>query len=43
MIGPVERVWLEQSRHVATLDLDRQELEDRIVAFALGAVALARP
>jgi carboxylesterase len=32
--GPVERVWLERSRHVATLDLDREELERRIVAFA---------
>ena len=33
--GPVERVWLEQSSHVATLDLDRDELERRIVEFAL--------
>jgi carboxylesterase len=32
--GPVERVWLERSRHVATLDLDRDELERRIVDFA---------
>jgi len=35
--GPVERVWLERSRHVATLDLDRAELERRVVAFAAGA------
>ena len=32
--GPVERVWLERSAHVATLDLDRDELERRVVAFA---------
>ena len=32
--GPVERVWLENSRHVATLDLDREELERRVVEFA---------
>ena len=32
--GPVERVWLEHSAHVATLDLDRDELERRIVEFA---------
>jgi carboxylesterase len=32
--GPVERVWLENSQHVAPLDLDRDELERRVVAFA---------
>ncbi len=32
--GPVERVWLERSFHVATLDLDRDELERRVVEFA---------
>lgn len=32
--GPVERHWLENSQHVATLDLDRDELERRIVDFA---------
>jgi carboxylesterase len=32
--GPVERVWLERSAHVATLDFDRDELERRVVAFA---------
>ena len=36
--GPVERVWLERSQHVATLDLDRDELERRIVEFARTAV-----
>ena len=40
--GPVERVWLEGSYHVATLDLDRHELERRVVDFALGAVAAGR-
>jgi carboxylesterase len=33
--GPVERVYLEQSLHVATLDHDREEVERRTVAFAL--------
>lgn len=32
--GPVERVWLENSAHVATLDFDREEIERRVVAFA---------
>ena len=32
--GPVERVWLEHSAHVATLDFDREELERRVVDFA---------
>jgi carboxylesterase len=32
--GPVERVWLEESYHVATLDNDAPEIEARIVAFA---------
>ena len=32
--GPVERVWLEDSYHVATLDNDAALLETRIVAFA---------
>jgi carboxylesterase len=32
--GPVARHWLERSQHVATLDLDRDELERRIVDFA---------
>lgn len=32
--GPVERVWLEHSFHVATLDNDRDELEERAVSFA---------
>lgn len=32
--GPVERVWLEKSFHVATLDYEADEVEARIVAFA---------
>lgn len=32
--GPVERVWLERSRHAATLDVEREDLERRAVAFA---------
>ena len=36
--GPVERVWLERSHHVATLDVDRDELERRAAAFALRSV-----
>jgi carboxylesterase len=31
-----ERVWLERSFHVATLDYDRDEVEKRIVEFALA-------
>jgi carboxylesterase len=32
--GPVERLWLEKSFHVATLDYDRAELEAAAIAFA---------
>ena len=31
--GPVERIWLERSYHVATLDHDAAEIEERAVAF----------
>jgi len=31
--GPVERIWLERSFHVATLDHDAPEIEERAVAF----------
>ncbi|HUY64661.1 MAG TPA: alpha/beta fold hydrolase [Acidimicrobiales bacterium] len=31
--GPIERVWLERSYHVATLDHDAPEIETRVVAF----------
>jgi hypothetical protein len=43
--GPVERVYLERSFHVATLDWDAPVVEERVVAFAArvlggpGAVA----
>lgn len=37
--GPIERVWLERSHHVATLDNDQDELEERAVAFAQKSVA----
>ena len=37
--GPIERVWLENSYHVATLDHDQAEIEERAVAFALKATA----
>lgn len=33
--GPVERVYLERSYHVATLDWDAPLIEDRVVSFAL--------
>jgi len=32
--GPLERVWLERSFHVATLDWDAAVIEERVVAFA---------
>jgi carboxylesterase len=32
--GPVERVYLERSFHVATLDWDAPVIEERVVAFA---------
>ncbi|MGE3620370.1 MAG: alpha/beta hydrolase [Acidimicrobiia bacterium] len=39
--GPVERLWLERSYHVATLDFDRDELVAAAVAFAEKVVATA--
>lgn len=36
--GPVERVWLERSFHVATLDYERDELESQAVSFARKSV-----
>jgi carboxylesterase len=32
--GPVERLWLEKSFHVATVDYDKAEVEAAAVAFA---------
>jgi carboxylesterase len=40
--GPAERVWLEKSYHVATLDHDEDEITRRAVAFA-GQVLGASP
>jgi len=37
--GPVERVWLEDSYHVATLDHDAALIEERGVAFVRGVLA----
>lgn len=37
--GTIERVYLDRSFHVATLDHDAPELEERAVAFARKAVA----
>ncbi|MGH9081750.1 MAG: alpha/beta hydrolase [Acidimicrobiales bacterium] len=34
--GTCERVWLERSFHVATLDHDREEVEARTVSFVVG-------
>ena len=36
--GPVERVWLERSYHVATLDHDAAEIEALTVAFVKGVL-----
>jgi carboxylesterase len=41
--GPCERVWLERSYHVATLDYDRDEVEARTVSFVTAAAAGAEP
>jgi esterase/lipase len=35
----VERVWLEKSFHVATIDYDRAEVEQRTVEFAQRVTA----
>ncbi len=37
--GPVERVWLEKSFHVATVDYDKAEVEQRTVEFAQRVTA----
>ncbi len=41
--GPCERVWLERSFHVATLDYDRDEIEERTVSFVTAVTAGATP
>jgi carboxylesterase len=37
--GPLERIFLERSYHVATLDYDQQEIEERAVGFVSKAVS----
>ncbi len=37
--GPVERLWLEKSYHVATLDYDRAEVERATIEFAQRVTA----
>ncbi len=39
--GPVERIVLERSFHVATLDHDKDEIEVRTVEFVTGVLALS--
>jgi len=39
--GPLERVMLTRSYHVATLDYDREEIETRAVAFAREVTGIA--
>jgi carboxylesterase len=36
--GPIERVWLENSYHVATLDNDADEITARVLAFVAGVL-----
>jgi carboxylesterase len=36
--GPIEHVWLERSRHVATMDYDKGIIEERSIKFALEVV-----
>ena len=40
VVGPVERVVLERSYHVATLDFDRDLVEKRTVEFALRVTTM---
>ncbi len=36
--GPIERVWLEDSYHVATLDNDAEEVTRRVLTFVAGVL-----
>ena len=38
MSGPVERIWLEDSYHVATLDNDAPLIETKVVEFATSVL-----
>lgn len=40
--GPVERVWLDRSWHVATLDYDRDEIERRTIEFVAKEAGVFR-
>lgn len=37
--GPTEHVWLERSYHVATIDLDKEEIFERSLTFAAKVTA----
>lgn len=41
--GPVERVWLERSYHVAPLDHDRDHVARRTVEFVAGTALMEEP
>jgi len=41
--GPVERVTLERSYHVATLDYDKDEIESRTVEFVTNVLSSSLP
>ena len=36
--GPIERIWLENSYHVATLDNDAALIEAKVVAFVTSVL-----
>jgi carboxylesterase len=40
--GPVERIWLDRSYHVATIDYDKNDVERAVVDFAARASANSR-
>ena len=41
--GPVDRILLERSYHVATLDYDKDEIEARSVEFLTGVLPAPQP
>jgi carboxylesterase len=41
--GSCERVWLERSYHVATLDYDRHEIEERTATFVSAVLSGSAP
>jgi carboxylesterase len=38
VVGPIERIWLENSYHVATLDNDADEVTRRVLTFVAGVL-----